>query len=55
MVIDTIRENVPCTSNALILNWPEGTTNDDVVKRDVWVWLGFVKPGTHSVVVKDTQ
>jgi len=21
----------------------------------MWVWLGFVKPGTHSIVVKDVE
>ena len=36
-----------------MLNWPEGTTTEDVKNDHVWVWLGFVKPGTHSILVKD--
>jgi hypothetical protein len=46
---------VPCTKNALVLNWPDGTTSDDLIKEEVWVWLGFVRPGTHSIVVKDSK
>ena len=52
---DMIRTHVPCTSNAQILNWPEGSNTDDVIKDSIWVWLGFVKPGTHSIVVKDVE
>jgi hypothetical protein len=52
-LLDEIKKTVPCAQNAQVLNWPEGTTVDDVEKDLIWVWLGFVKPGTHSIIVKD--
>jgi len=38
-----------------VLNWPEGTSIDDVKNEEVWVWLGFVRPGTHSIIMKDLE
>ena len=38
-----------------MLNWPEATSIDDVKNEEVWVWLGFVKPGTHSIIIKDLE
>jgi hypothetical protein len=29
-LLEIIRLNVPCTSNAQVLNWPEGTTPEEV-------------------------
>ena len=52
-LIETIKKTVPCAEQAQVLNWPEGTSVEDVDKGLMWVWLGFVKPGTHSIIVKD--